>query len=454
MKYFGTDGIRQKADAFTPDLLNSLVAGLADYAATNITDRPAKVLLAGDTRESTEWILQDLAVALESLGLDYASAGVLPTPAVNFCFYQMGFDFAIDVTASHNPFTDNGIKIFERGAKSGIKLSAPGCAAIEKALENHAQISLVAPTDRESVHAEAVELYKEHILNYLGQFGQGPIDLNNLKVGLDCANGAMSAVFAPVFEALNLDVAPIHANADYGEAINQACGSTHPESLQDLVIKNPDLAFGIAFDGDGDRTLLVDETGALIDGDHILAILARALNLNHIALTVMANQGLLNWAAENQIKTEITSVGDANVAAAMKLNQINLGGEQSGHIILPGEPTGDGLLTALMVARFFATAREKTPNLKFSTFSHLFKPLPQVMVNFPATPAQKSSLAADPAVKSILLHFAEKVKTLSGRLLVRPSGTEPLIRITVWGDDEDAIKKLAEDLREELIQRI
>ena len=155
MKYFGTDGIRQSAEKFTKEFINSIIAGLADYAGTD-----KKVLIGGDTRESSEWILQDLASALESLGFEYASVEVLPTPAINYCFYEMGFDFAIDVTASHNPYTDNGIKIFERGPSSGIKLTEPGCKAIEKALEEQKTINIIATTDRASLHNEAIDIYK------------------------------------------------------------------------------------------------------------------------------------------------------------------------------------------------------------------------------------------------------------------------------------------------------
>ena len=318
MKYFGTDGIRQSADKFTQEFINSIIAGLADYAGTD-----QKVLIGGDTRESSEWILQDLSQALESLGFEYSSVGVLPTPAINYCFYKMGYDFAIDVTASHNPYYDNGIKIFERGPDSGIKLTEPGVAAIEKALDEHKTISLVAPTDRADLHDEAVAIYKEHLLDYLGT-----ADFTELSIGMDCANGAVSVINKSIFEQLGAKVELISAHSDYSQLINADCGSTHLAQLKSLVKENG-LDFGVAYDGDGDRTLLVAHDGEEIDGDEIIAILANYLGLDAIAITVMANQGLINWAQDNNIHTEITAVGDSNVAEAMHLHHVKLGGERT-----------------------------------------------------------------------------------------------------------------------------
>lgn len=434
MKYFGTDGIRQSADKFTTEFINSIIAGLADYAGTD-----KKVLIGGDTRESSEWILQDLAAALESLGFEYASVNVLPTPAINYCFYEMGFDFAIDVTASHNPFTDNGIKIFERGPSSGIKLTEKGCEAIEKALEEHKTINIIATTDRASLHDEAVEFYKEHLLNYLGK-----ADFSGLKIGMDCANGAMSVLGKSIFEQLGATVQTIFANETYGQGINAGCGSTHTEQLKSLVKENG-LDFGVAYDGDGDRTLLIDKDGKEVDGDEIIAILANYLKLDKIAITVMANQGIINWAKENNIHAEITTVGDSNVAEAMRTHHIEIGGEQSGHIILPGEPTGDGMLTSLMVTKVIAETKKPLHEL-----AAIITKSPQVIVNMTATPEQKANLKTSEPAKKLLLEYDEKLKAVDGRLLVRPSGTELLIRITMWGNDEAKITALANELKDKL----
>lgn len=434
MKYFGTDGIRQKADQFTPEFLTKIVSGLIDYAGDNI-----KILLGGDTRESTEWILSDLESACETFGLEYGNVGVLPTPAINYCFYEMGFDFAIDVTASHNPYEDNGIKIFERGEKNGKKLSEKGCEIIESALESEKAYTLVSPTLRENLHAEALNLYKDHLLKYLGE-----TNFNHLKIAIDCANGATSVIGESIFEELGAETEIIHANQNYNTKINADCGSTHLESLQTLVKENA-LDLGIAFDGDGDRCLMIDEFGDVVDGDEIIAILADYLKLDAIAITVMANQGLLNWAKENHLKTEITPVGDSNVYIAMQENNIKIGGEQSGHIILPNEPTGDGILTALMILKVISETGKSLNKL-----SKIMTKFPQIIVNMPATPEQKENLKTSEAAKTILLEYNKKLDTISGRLLVRPSGTEPLIRITMWGNNEETITNLANELKNKL----
>lgn len=444
MQYFGTDGIRRPAEQFTPEFLGAVVAGLADYADSLALDHPARVFIAGDTRESTEWMLQDIAVALEACGLDYASAEVLPTPAISYCFYAMGFDFAIDVTASHNPYTDNGIKIFERGDRfgfsHGIKLSDQGREMVERALIEQRSVPAAGVMDRESIHAEAVELYREHLAGYLGV--DLPSDLlAGLRIGVDCANGAMSAVYSPLIEELGAEVHALSTDASYGQGINHDCGSTHLENLID-VVRRDGLDMGMAFDGDGDRCLLVDEAGEVVDGDQIIAILANYLGLGSAAITVMANQGLLNWLDQRGMKYEITDVGDQNVTAAMREHGLEIGGEQSGHIVLPGEPTGDGMLTALMVAK--AVAETGRP---LSVLAGVMRRAPQVNLTLSANAQQKSALASDDAVKSILAHYDEKVKGVGGRLLVRPSGTEPKIRLTVWGDDLKEITALGEELK-------
>ena len=434
MKYFGTDGIRSKADQFTPDFLTAIIKGLVDYTGDNI-----KVLIGGDTRESTEWILADLETALETFGIEYANVGVLPTPAINYCFNKMGFDIAIDVTASHNPYTDNGIKIFELGPHGTQKLCDEGCAAIEKSLENLQSYTAISPSIRESLHNDAIDLYKNHLKDYLGD-----VDLPNLHLGLDCANGATSALNKTIFEELGATVDLINTNANYNTEINKDCGSTHLESLQNLV-KGKNLDFGIAFDGDGDRCLLADKDGNIIDGDHILAILINYLNLKSAATTVMANQGLLNWAKDNNISLEITSVGDANVAAAMLEKNIQLGGEQSGHIILPGEITGDGMLTALLLSKVIIKTGKNLDEL-----AKILTKLPQIMINIPANSTQKQALKENQKIKDLLLEYSKKLDTISGRLLVRPSGTEDLIRITMWGEDEDKVNHLAHKLKKSL----
>lgn len=433
MKYFGTDGIRQKAEGFTTNFLASIVKGIIDYKGNNI-----KVLIGGDTRESTERILADLASSLDFFCIDYGNVGVLSTPAINYCFTKMGFDIAIDVTASHNPYVDNGIKIFERGENGSQKLCEKGCEFVEKAIEENQTFDLTTPSIIKDLHNEAIEIYKEHLKSYIGD-----VDLSSLHIGLDCANGATSALGKTVFEEYGAKVELINADPSYGTKINSGCGSTHLEGLIELV-KSQGLDFGIAFDGDGDRILMIDQNGDVVDGDQIIAIIANNLSLDSVAVTVMANQGILNWAKEQNIALEITAVGDSNVAAAMREKNIAIGGEQSGHIILPGEATGDGMLVALLVCKIAVSTHQGLAEL-----SSIITKFPQVILALDATPEQKKRLE-DPEIKALLDEYEQKLQSTSGRLLVRPSGTENIIRITMWGEDENEITILANELKNKL----
>ena len=435
-KFFGTDGIRQKAEDFTPRFLKTVAHGLVEYAH-KCGMSEVRVLVGGDTRESGEWIIRELEEALETLGVEHGNVGVLPTPAINYVFYEMGFDFAIDVTASHNPYTDNGIKIFERGATSGQKLSEEGREIIEKYIEAGEDFETVAMELGEDLHDEAVERYMEHLVSYLGE-----ADLTGLMVGMDCADGATSAIGAQVFEKYGAKVSVIHNDARYGQGINNNCGSTHLDSLRELVASEK-LDFGVAFDGDGDRVLMIDEKGEVVDGDQIIAILCENLRLPAAAVTVMANQGLFDWAERQGVKLEVTAVGDQNVAEAMRANGIKIGGEQSGHVILPGEATGDGMLTALMVAKVLG-------GRKLSELAAVMERLPQVIVNMSAEAAQKVALKESAAARAILLEYNKLAEAAGGRMLVRPSGTENLIRVTMWGRDETEINRLANDLTNKL----
>ncbi len=433
MKYFGTDGIRQKAEGFTTNFLASIVKGIIDYKGNNI-----KVLIGGDTRESTERILADLAASLDFFGIDYGNVGVLSTPAINYCFTKMGFDIAIDVTASHNPYVDNGIKIFERGENGSQKLCQAGCEFVEKAIEENQVFALTTPSIIKDLHKKAIEIYKEHLKSYIGD-----INLSGLHIGLDCANGATSTLNKTVFDEYGANVELINADPSYGTKINYECGSTHLEKLTELV-KTKNLNFGIAFDGDGDRVLMVDQNGQVVDGDQIIAIIANYLKLDSVAVTVMANQGIFNWAKEQNITLEVTPVGDSNVAAAMREKNIAVGGEQSGHIILPNEATGDGMLVALLVCKIVTTTKSS-----LSELASIITKFPQVILALDATPSQKQRLEI-PEVKALLSEYEQRLQSTSGRLLVRPSGTENLIRITMWGEDENEISLLANELKTKL----
>ncbi len=437
MKYFGTDGIRGKAEMFTGEFLEKIVRGLGVEGK--------RVLIGGDTRESTKHILENLERSLKNNGAkEVGNIGVFPTPGINNVFYSLVYDFAIDVTASHNPYTDNGIKIFEYADGSGIKLNEEGRERIEKELASDSPFELKVPdveTEFFDEKARGLEYYKNHLRDYLGT-----TDLSGLRVTLDCANGATGIVGGSVFEELGAEVEAENNDTDFGRKINDGVGSTHPEGLQEKV-RSGEFNLGAAFDGDGDRCMLVDEKGELVDGDQILVILANFLHLDKIAGTVMANQGLLNWGKEHGVEVITTDVGDQNVAAAMREQDIKIGGEQSGHIILPREAMGDGMLTALMVAKAM-----KETGRSLSDLAGEMKKFPQTMLNVPASREEKEMLKTSEAVKATIAEFSERLNAVHGRFLVRPSGTEDLVRITLWGEEQEKIDLLANELAEKLTE--
>ena len=444
-KYFGTDGIRGKVERFTPEFIGKVAKGLIDYAGND----GKRVLVGGDTRESSEWIARDFEKAFAAMGVECGNAGVLPTPGINYAFYDMGFDLAVDITASHNPYTDNGIKVFERGENSGVKLSAAGVEKIENALDDINTLEPVGVEINEDLHEDALERYALHLLKYVEKFDRpeetdrAAVSLGGLQIGLDCANGATSVVAERVFRELGAEVVVINNDANYGQKINRDAGSTHLEQIQGLV-KERGLDFGMAFDGDGDRCLMVDAEGQIVDGDKIMAIIADFLGLKQVAATVMANQGLFEWAKTSGVEICTTDVGDQNVAKAMREQGIILGGENSGHIILPGEAMGDGILTGLVVSKIV-----KKSGKTLAEVASVMKSFPQVVENFEAGTEAKARFNAG-AGQEILDDYSARLAQNGGRLLVRPSGTEDLIRITIWGNDLAEITVVAKELADKL----
>lgn len=448
-KYFATDGIRKKAEYFTTEFLQKVALGLYRYGTGQKKLSDLKVLIGGDTRESSEWILVDLERAFESLGVECRNVGVLPTPGINYVFYEMGFDFAIDVTASHNGWEDNGIKIMERGEKSGVKLSEAGVEAIEAVLEKDEKYELAAVELKETLHTDAVELYKEHLERYTLETGEksGTQPLAGLKIGMDCANGATSVIGAEIFEKLGAKVRVIHQNKNYGRLINLEAGSTHLEKLVELV-KAEKLDCGVAYDGDGDRCLMVTEDGEIIKGDEIMAVIAEYLKLERVVVTVMSNQGMFDWAKRQAVKLEVVPVGDTNVSIAMREQNIQLGGEECGHIILPGQATGDGMLTSLLMAKIIAGSQKNLGELAATV--QIF---PQVIHNMAASATEKELLKT-PEIQAILNDYQKKLEGENGRLLVRPSGTEELVRITIWGEDAEKIQQTAREIEQKIKEKI
>lgn len=438
MKHFGTDGIRKKSDQFTTDFLGKVALGLRRYATEQGLET-FKVLVGGDTRESTEWILRDFEGIFEALGVECGNVEILPTPGINYVFYAMGYDFAIDVTASHNQYMDNGLKILERGEKYGQKLGARGEEIIEEVLQGEETVAPVAIELAENLHNDALTRYKEHLRKHV----EG-VSFEGLRIGVDCANGATGVIGAEIFREMGAEVELINSAVEFGRKINAGVGSTHLEVLQKLV-QEKGLDFGVAYDGDGDRCLMIDDAGETVTGDGIIVILAEALKLDKLAVTVMSNQGVFEWAKNRGVELTVTNVGDINVSKAMREKGIELGGEECGHVIVPGQTTGDGMLTSLLVTKVIAESKKSLRKL-----SGAMQRFPQVMVNLPANSTEKKLLSEDADIAEILKKYEQKLDEIGGRILVRPSGTEEVVRLTMWGKDDVEISSLVNSLAEEL----
>ena len=415
MLRFGTDGIRGDADA---DLTPELVVALGRAAARVFgVDQP--FVVARDTRRSGPRLLQNLAVGLHAEGAVVRDAGVLPTPGLAFLASVSGSP-ALMISASHNPWTDNGIKLFAPG---GRKLDDE----TERRIEDEVRACVLEPT---ATHQTAVGLahqpnaaYVEHLTAALD--GRR---LDGLRVVLDCANGAASEVGPALFRALGAEVDVLHASPD-GTNINAACGSTHPADLQAKVVAAGADA-GLAFDGDADRVLAVDENGALVDGDQIMVIAALdlhergALRNDAIAVTVMSNLGLHQALSPAGIKVVETPVGDRAVFAAIEQHRLVLGGEQSGHVIFRDlATTGDGILTGLLLLDRVSRAPQP-----LSELASLMTRVPQLLESVRV--ASRPDLDSAPGLTAEIAAVAAELGA-SGRVLVRASGTEPVIRVMV-----------------------
>jgi phosphoglucosamine mutase len=432
---FGTDGVRGDADN---DLTSTLVVALARAVARVL--HPPRVVIGRDTRASGPRIEADLAAGLQAEGVESVSIGVLPTPAIAFVAASEGVPAAI-VSASHNRWSDNGVKVL--GA-DGRKLPDSAEAAIEAELEkdlagsrkSHTYGSLDPSFEADRASADA---YVAHLLSTLD--GRG---LDGLVVALDCANGAGFEVGPRVLRAAGAEVRVLHAAPD-GRNINDGCGSTHPEQLRRAVVEDG-AALGLALDGDGDRVIAVDERGELVDGDQLMAMTAidmherGTLRNAAIAVTVMSNLGLRRSMRANGIRVIETPVGDRHVVAAMQADDLVLGGEQSGHIVYSEyATTGDGLLTGLLVADLL-----RRTNRPLSALAAQMTRVPQVLVNVRV--ARRIDVAGsavlDEAVRSIEQELGE-----TGRVLVRASGTEPLVRVMIEADAQEMADAAAERLR-------
>jgi phosphoglucosamine mutase len=420
-RLFGTDGVRGLANGelLTPELAVALSASAARVLAERNRSRRPVAVVGRDPRASGEMLEAAVLAGLSAAGADAVRVGVLPTPAVAFLVADLGADFGVMISASHNPMPDNGIKLFAAG---GHKLPDSVEGAIEAGLGATAERPTGAGIGRVRDLTDAAARYRDHLL------AATPAGLGGLRVVVDCAHGAASTVAPQAYRSAGADVVALHAEPD-GLNINEGVGSTHLGVLREAVrAHGADL--GIAHDGDADRCLAVDATGAEVDGDQIMAVLAVAMReageLAHDTLvaTVMSNLGLHLAMQDAGIAVRTTAVGDRYVLEELREGGFSLGGEQSGHVVLPDySTTGDGLLTALrLMARMGGTGRP------LAELAAILTPLPQVLRNVPV--ADKAAVAASEAVREAV-EKAEAELGGSGRVLLRPSGTEQLVRVMV-----------------------
>lgn len=429
-KYFGTDGVRSVAGQapLTADWVLKLGQAAGEVLNRRAGGR-ASVVIGKDTRQSGDMLAAALAAGLTSRGVSVVHIGVLPTPGVSYLTRYLNADAGVVISASHNPAADNGIKFF---GFDGEKLLDATELEIEAMIDEVDGLEPVTGVDMGSVtnYAEAERIY----LNFLREHAP---DLSGLKIALDCANGAAYRIAPKVFQAAGADIFAIYTTPD-GRNINRGCGSTHMDHLR-LIVAEGEYDLGIAFDGDADRALMVDSRGNLIHGDHMLLLNARARRQESVVATIMTNMALEVKLREEAKSLERTAVGDRYVHERLKSKGLNLGGEQSGHMLfLDVAPTGDGVLTALLTL----ASMKKLGTTLDALYDELVM-FPQTLVNVPV--ADKKAIARDAQVQAAVSE-AEAALSGRGRVNLRPSGTEQLIRVMVEGPDQGEIMDVAERL--------
>ena len=438
-RLFGTDGVRGVANReLTAELVLALGSAAARRLATPRTGGPegsvarSVAIVGRDPRASGEMLEAAMIAGLTSEGVDVLRVGVLPTPAVAYLIAAYDADFGVMISASHNPMPDNGIKVFGPG---GHKLDDDAEDRIEELLAQGPGVRPVgAAIGRVRRAPDALNRYLDHIA------AAAPARLSGLTVVVDCANGAASVAAPRAYAAAGAQVIPINAEPD-GLNINDGCGSTHMQQLQAAVVAHrADL--GLAHDGDADRCLAVDADGRVIDGDAIMTVLALAMQdageliANTLVTTVMSNLGLHLAMRKAGIEVKTTGVGDRYVLEELRSGRFSLGGEQSGHIVMPAfGTTGDGVLTGLRLMARMAQTRSSLADLAAPMQS-----IPQVLINVEV--ADKAAVALAPAVRTAVAE-AEAELGDTGRILLRPSGTEQIIRVMVEASDEETARQVA-----------
>ena len=446
-KYFGTDGVRGVANIeLTPELAYKIGRAGA-YVLNKENNHKPTIIVGMDTRISGDMLEASLISGMCSVGAKVISLGIIPTPAVAHLVKKYNADAGVMISASHNPFQDNGIKFFNN---NGFKLSDNIEEEIEDYIDNkYDHIPYVEGSELgyKEIKEEAIEDYVD--------FLKSTIDVNfeDINITVDCANGATYQVAPILFEELKANANVIFREPN-GININDNCGSTHMENLCKEVVANKS-SIGIAFDGDGDRCLVVDENGSIVDGDEVMAICGNylkeqgKLKENTIVATIMSNLGLFIMGDNNNINILKTKVGDRYVLEEMLLKGLNFGGEQSGHIIyLDYNTTGDGILTAIKLLEVI-----KKTGKKLSELRKIIKVLPQALVNAKVNNKNKYNYLENEDIKNAINNL-EKMFEGKGRVLIRPSGTEPLVRVMIEGDNQEILeqeaKKLANLIEEKL----
>lgn len=443
-KIFGTDGVRGVANIFPMTVEMAMAIGQGVAAVFKNHSQRHKIIIGKDTRLSGYMFENALVAGILSMGVDVRLVGPLPTPAIAFITRNMRADAGIVISASHNPYEDNGIKIFGR---TGFKLPDE----VEEKVESYALASLggndgvIRPTAQAIGKAKRIDDAPGRYIVFLKNAFPTEYTLDGMRLAVDCAHGATYKVAPSVFSELGAELALTGVDPD-GTNINEKVGALHPENLQ-KAIKEGNADIGLAFDGDGDRLIMVDENGDIVDGDAIMAICADdmiargALRQATLVATVMSNLGLEIALRERGIRMLRTKVGDRYVVEAMAEGGYSFGGEQSGHLVfLDHNTTGDGILSALMVLRVMVTTGKPLSELR-----KIMKPIPQTLVNLKV--AERKPLADSP---TLARSISSQEKTLGdrGRVLVRYSGTEPLLRIMVEAEDEKLMQNAAQALEE------
>lgn len=451
-KYFGTDGIRRIANTeLTPELVYK-VAKAGAYVLSKHTDHTPTILIGRDTRISGTLIESAMTAGFLSYGANVKLLGVIPTPAVAYLTRKLKADAGVVISASHNTFEFNGIKYF---SNKGTKIPDSLEEEIEEVMDSGKIEELTAVSSKIGVSENREDLLDEYVYFFRKNFDDifDNLDKKNFKVALDTANGATSVVAEKVFKVLGIPYEIINNTPD-GININDNCGSTHLDMLKKYVVDNK-LSLGVAYDGDGDRCLAVDENGEEIDGDKIMAIISQylrekgKLKKDTIVATVMSNLGLHKYARDNGLELLQTKVGDRYVLEQMLKEGFNLGGEQSGHVILLDyNPTGDGILTSLMLITAILEKGQKP-----SEVASIIKLYPQVLINAKVDSDKKYDYEKDNEIKSAIDKL-EKEFAGNGRVLIRPSGTEPLVRVMIEGENQEDItvkaRKIADLIEKKL----